>query len=86
MAGIFGGDCFLSLSEEKLTAIEISNMILHGLRHLNEEGDTNKNVLTEEEFEEIIGKTDANGNWLDEEPKEVRKPSITFKPDRWGKV
>uniref|UniRef100_F1KTD2 Chromodomain-helicase-DNA-binding protein 1-like protein n=1 Tax=Ascaris suum TaxID=6253 RepID=F1KTD2_ASCSU len=71
-----------NVDKEKLTAIEISNMILHGLRHLNEEGDANKNLLTEEEFEEIIGKTDANGNWLDEEPKEkdLQEPNENVMP------
>uniref|UniRef100_A0A915BSU6 Chromodomain-helicase-DNA-binding protein 1-like protein n=1 Tax=Parascaris univalens TaxID=6257 RepID=A0A915BSU6_PARUN len=71
-----------NVDKEKLTAVEISNMILHGLRYLNEEGKTNEKLLTETEFEEIIGRTDADGNWLDEEPKEKdpQEPNENIEP------
>ncbi|VDM27146.1 unnamed protein product [Toxocara canis] len=54
-----------NVRKEKLTAVELSNMILYGLQHLNDEdGYSSKRVLTEEEIEKIVGETDADGNWI----------------------
>ena len=52
-----------------MTAAEISNMILYGLGHLNEGDDSDQKVLTDEEIENIIGKTER-GQWEMEKKEE----------------
>lgn len=49
--------------KKDLTAAEVSDLILKGLRHLNSEK-ISPEVLSMKAIEELVGKTDENGHWV----------------------
>ncbi|VDN56559.1 unnamed protein product [Dracunculus medinensis] len=51
-----------SHTEDKLTAAEITDTVLHGLSHLCEA--TNKFSISQNDIKKLIGETDANSHWI----------------------
>lgn len=52
----------VQFSEDKLTAAEITDTVLHGLSHLCEA--TNKFSISQNDIKKLIGETDANSHWI----------------------
>lgn len=51
-------------SEKDLTAAEISDLIIKGLSHLNDDEKTDSEVFNMKAIEKLVGKTDENGHWI----------------------